>query len=80
MKAYRNDEKVIVELTPQEAHVVIWGGRTDAVERVQHNLRHHLVNVEDKEFTDDEYRNLFDDLDAMYEDLSNDPPVYAEKE
>jgi hypothetical protein len=69
MNARRDGEKYIVELTPQEAHVLIWGGPNDLCANLDDKFRTALVEVEDRDFTDVEYRNRFGDLSAMYADL-----------
>lgn len=69
MNAERQGDKLCVTLTPTEAHVLIWGGPQDVIDEVSFELRHRLVDVEDKAFSEDEYRSHFGELDKVYADL-----------
>lgn len=77
MQAKREDDDIIVTLSPTEAHVLIWGGRADAAQAIKSDFRHTLVNVEDGEFTDEEYAALFSDLDAIYQEIVDRPRILA---
>lgn len=72
MNARREGDGYVVEITADEAHVLIWGGSSDVVKHVKRAFLVALVGVEDNAFTDDEYRERFDDLDAVYDRLRKD--------
>lgn len=56
----------VLTLSPEEAHVLIWGGPTDLYEGLYGQLRTTLVEVEDKQMSEAEYRERFGVLDDMY--------------
>lgn len=65
----RDNNAVVLTMTPQEAHVVIWGGPEPLFDQLNSEIRQELVKVEDADFTDAEYKQLFDDLTGMYAEL-----------
>ena len=63
---YNPDTKTYtVTLSRAEAHVHIWGGPTARVARVEEALRQALVAEEDAAMTDDEYRDVLAELEAL---------------
>lgn len=67
MKAGRDESgNVILTLTPEEAHVFIWGGPEDIVNGLEGSIRAIVLAVEENDMSNAEYREKFDDLDAMY--------------
>jgi hypothetical protein len=78
MQAARDNEgNTILTLSPDEAHVLIWGGPSDLVSDLEGMLRTTLVGIEDNQMTDDEYRERFDVLDNLYARLRE--PVEADE-
>lgn len=76
MQATRdNDGNTVLTLSPDEAHVLIWGGPPSLVDGLEGMLRTTLVGIEDEAMSDVEYRTRFDDLDALYTRLAG--PVEA---
>lgn len=79
MIANRKGNTVVVELTPQETHVLIWGGPIDLVEKITSLFRNMLVDVEDDQFSDAEYNEYFNNLPDMYAKLQKEIEVTNEQ-
>lgn len=72
MEAKREGDNIVVTFTMEEAHVLIWGGPTDVCDDLKFELRHRMVDVEDNDFTDAEYRERIDPVgrpNELYEKL-----------
>lgn len=66
MKAEREGNTMVLRMTLEEAHVYVWGGPTRLYEDVRAEISKRLVELEDA-LTEDEYRERFGSLPAMYE-------------
>ena len=71
MQAKRDSEtgNTLVTLTPDELHVLIWGGPQDVVDGIDSMFRTLLVTIEDADMSEREYQERFGDLEAMYDRL-----------
>jgi hypothetical protein len=59
----------VLTISPDEAHVLIWGGPVDVCGVLDQLLRTTLLDIEDHQMTGTEYQERFGDLSAMYERL-----------
>lgn len=49
----------LLEISPQEAHIFIWGGKPSDCILVEEKFRRALVEAEDNQMTDTEYKRYF---------------------
>ena len=80
MKAVRNNEgNVVVTLTPDETHVLIWGGPADIVNGLDGMFRTMLIAIEDHDMSEREYQERFRNLDDLYDRLRPTVAFYLSK-